>query len=136
MRGAVCFYLFFLCASNTNSKLRKHCLFQYFLWKVSPYFLMGNFLFGWKVTESTEPEKNINSIQKEHFWSCSSLKSVTHVLQWWNLPQLYLTQRRSKNYMDHMTHPLSSAEISSIFSSEISKFCFIKKYRYRLHFDS
>ena len=26
-----------------------------------------------------------------------SLKSVTHILQWWNLAQLYLTQRRSKN---------------------------------------
>ena len=30
---------------------------------------------------------------------------------------------------------LSSADIS-IFSSEISKFCYIKKYRYRLHFDT
>ena len=29
--------------------------------------------------------------------------------------------------------PLSSGEIS-IFSPEISKFCYIKKYRYRLHF--
>ena len=31
--------------------------------------------------------------------------------------------------------PLSSADIS-IFSREISKFCYIKKYRYRLHFDT
>ena len=30
-------------------------------------------------------------------------------------------------------HPLISADIS-IFSPEISKFCYIKKYRYRLHF--
>ena len=29
--------------------------------------------------------------------------------------------------------PLASVDIS-IFSPEISKFCFIKKYRYRLHF--
>ena len=35
--------------------------------------------------------------------------------------------------MNHVTHPLSSADIS-IFSPEISKFCYIKKYRYRLHF--
>ena len=62
-----------------------------------------------------------------------SLKSVTHILQWWNLAQLYLTQRRSKKYMNHVTHPLSSADIS-IFSPEISKFCYIKKCRYRLHF--
>ena len=36
----------------------------------------------------------------------TSLKSVTHMLQWWNLAQLYLTQRRSKKYMNHVTHPL------------------------------
>ena len=37
--------------------------------------------------------------------------------------------------MNHVTHLLTSADIS-IFSSEISKFCCIKKYRYRLHFDT
>ena len=63
-----------------------------------------------------------------------SLKSATHILQQWNLAQLYLTQRRSKKYMNQVTHPLNSADIS-IFSLEISKFCHIKKYRYRLHFD-
>ena len=31
----------------------------------------------------------------------------------------------------HESHPLSSADIS-VFSPKISKFCFIKKYRYRL----
>ena len=49
--------------------------------------------------------------------------------------QLYLTQRRSKKYASHLTHPSSSADIS-IFSPEISKFCYIKKYRYRLGFDT
>ena len=43
------------------------------------------------------------------------LKSVTHILQWWNLAQLYRTQRKSKKYMNHVTHYLSSADIS-IFS--------------------
>ena len=33
-----------------------------------------------------------------------------------------------------MTHPLSPADIS-IFSPEINKFYYIKKYRYGLHFD-
>ena len=46
-----------------------------------------------------------------------------------------LTQRRSKKYINHVTQPLSSADIS-IFSPKISKFCYIKKYRYRLHFDT
>ena len=39
-----------------------------------------------------------NPIQDGLFWSCSRMggtKSVTHILQWWNLAQLYLTQRRS-----------------------------------------
>ena len=35
--------------------------------------------------------------------------------------------------MNHVTHLFISADIS-IFSSEISKFCYIRKYRYRLHF--
>ena len=37
--------------------------------------------------------------------------------------------------MSHVTHPLSYADISN-FSPEISKFCYIKKYVYRLHFDT
>ena len=37
--------------------------------------------------------------------------------------------------MNHVTQPLTSAEIS-IFSPEISKFCYIKKCRYRLHFST
>ena len=41
--------------------------------------------------------------------------------------------KKIKKYMNHVTHTLSSAE-TSIFSPEISKFCYVKKYRYRLHF--
>ena len=74
---------------------------------------------------------SINPIQDGLFWGCSrmeepkrpipTLKFVTHILQWWNLAQLYLTQRRSKNYMNHVTHSLISADIG-IFSSKISNF--------------
>ena len=60
-----------------------------------------------------------------HGWG-GEVKPVTHILQWWNLAQLYLTQRRCKKYMNHVTNPLNSADIS-IFSTEISKFCYIKK---------
>ena len=67
------------------------------------------------------------------FSGAPSLKSVTHIQQWWNVAQLYLTQRRSKKYMNQVTHPLSSPDIS-IFSPEISKFRYIKKYRYSLYF--
>ena len=37
--------------------------------------------------------------------------------------------------MNHLTQSLNYADIS-IFSQEIIKFCFIKKCRYRLHFDT
>ena len=37
--------------------------------------------------------------------------------------------------MNHVRHPLSSAEISN-FSPGISKFCYIKKYMHKLHFDT
>ena len=37
--------------------------------------------------------------------------------------------------MNHVTHLVTSADIS-IFSKEFSKFCYIKKYRYRLHFST
>ena len=55
-----------------------------------------------------------NPIQDELFRGCSrmaggqkgppSLRSVTHILRWWKLAQLYLTRRRSKKYMNHVTH--------------------------------
>ena len=37
--------------------------------------------------------------------------------------------------MNHVTHPMTPAGISN-FSPEISKFFYIKKYMYRLHFDT
>ena len=46
-----------------------------------------------------------------------------------------LPKEGPKIYINHVTHPLSSADIR-IFSLEISKFCYIKKYRYRLQFDT
>ena len=46
---------------------------------------------------------------------------------------LYL--KKIEKYMNHVTHPLTLADIS-IFSPEISQFCYFKKYRYRLHFST
>ena len=42
---------------------------------------------------------------------------------------------KSKKYINHVTHPSNFADIS-IFSTEISNFCYIKKYRNRLHFNT
>ena len=37
--------------------------------------------------------------------------------------------KKIQKYINHVTHYLSSADIS-IFSPEMSKFCYMKKYRY------
>ena len=63
-----------------------------------------------------------------------SLKHVLYILQWWHLAQLCITQKRSKNYINHVTRHLSSAD--SIFSPKISKFRYTKKYRYKLHLNT
>ena len=39
---------------------------------------------------------------------------------------------KTQKYTKHVTQPLSSVDIN-IFPLEISSFCYIKKYRYRLH---
>ena len=41
--------------------------------------------------------------------------------------------KKIQKYMNHVTYPLSSTDIS-IFSLEIRRFCSIKKCRYKLHF--
>ena len=47
----------------------------------------------------------------------------------------YTLPKRFKKHVNHVTCTLNSAEIS-IFSPEISNFFYIKKYRYRLHFNT
>ena len=42
--------------------------------------------------------------------------------------------KKIQKYMNHVTYVLSSADIN-IFSLEISKICYFKKCRYRLHFN-
>ena len=62
------------------------------------------------------------------------LKSVTYFPTMMTLGTVTIYLKKIKKYINHVTHALSSADIS-IFSSEISNFCYIKKYRYRLHFN-
>ena len=124
------FGLFFLCFV--------FCLFSFFVAVAAkfrePKFFLKIFLIKW--------EKNYTflwiylhllTLFRWAFWGCSlmgkgggqkgppSLKSVAHILKWWNLAQLYIIYGRSKKYINHMTHPLTFADIS-IFSPEISKF--------------
>ena len=64
-----------------------------------------------------------------------SLKYLTHILQWWNLAQLHLTIEDPKKIWITWHTPWLLLT-SVFFSPEISKFCYIKKYRYRLHFST
>ena len=50
-----------------------------------------------------------------------SLKSVSHILQWWNMVQLYITYIISKSCMSHVTHVLSYADLS-FFHKKPAKF--------------
>ena len=43
--------------------------------------------------------------------------------------------KKIKKYLNHVPQPLSPANIS-FFSPEFSKFCFVEKYGYVLHFDT
>ena len=43
--------------------------------------------------------------------------------------------KKIQKCMSNVRHPVNSADCS-IFLPKISKFCYIKKYRYRLHFDT
>ena len=63
------------------------------------------------------------------------LKAITYVLQWWNLVVIPYLKKIKKIYINHVIQPLSSVD-NSIFSSEVNNFCYIKKCRYRLHFNT
>ena len=86
----------------------------------------------------------INPIQDGHFRGCSRMGGKKAPLP--KICHTYPTimklgtvipyvKKIQKKYMNHVTHPLSSDDISSS-SPEISKVCCINKYRYRLHFDT
>ena len=49
------------------------------------------------------------------------------------IPYLKKIQKICEKYTSHVIHSLSSVDIST-FSPEISKFCYIKKHRYRFRF--
>ena len=68
-----------------------------------------------------------NPIQDVFFWCCSRMEGE----QKKTLPKMYHIY---PTMMNHVTHPLSSVD-TRIFSPEINKFCFIKKYgRYSFPF--
>ena len=60
------------------------------------------------------------------------LSNVTYNDETWHS---YTLPKKIQNYINHLTYTFGSADIS-IFSPEISNFRYIKKYRYRLHFNA
>ena len=72
-----------------------------------------------------------------HGWGQNGLssKNLSHISYnneiWHSLPHLLSLQK----YINHVAYPLRSADIS-IFSTEISSFCYIKKLKFKLHFNT
>ena len=89
---------------------------------------------------------HFNPIQDGLFWGCSQMGGGAAF--WVPLPKIRHTYptmmklgtvipylRNIQKMYKSLTHTLSSAGIS-IFLPEIRKFCYIKKYTYRLEFDT
>ena len=81
---------------------------------------------------------HINPIQDGPFRGCLKDAGVKKAPHPYNLSRIsyndetwhnyLLPKEDSKKHINHVTHPLSSADIS-IFSPEISNFCYIKIYK-------
>ena len=81
---------------------------------------------------------SINPVQDGPFWGCSRMREAKRPLLikiCHTYPTMMKLGTLTPKYINHVIHPLSSADISN-FLLEISKFCYIKKYRYRLYFDT
>ena len=87
---------------------------------------------------------NLNPIQDGLFRGCSRIRGAKRA----PLPKIFHTYptmmklgtvipylKKIKKNVNHVIHLLSSANMSS-FSPGFSKFCYIKKYRYGLHFNT
>ena len=94
-------------------------------------FTVTNFVTRIWLIETISRFRMINPMQDWHFRGCSrwergepkrptpSLKSVTHILQWWNLAVIPYLKKIQKIY-DHVTPPLSSADISIFYRKSVN----------------
>ena len=84
-------------------------------------------------------DEAVNSIQDGHFRGCSRMKGGGGKKA--PLPKICHTYHTMMKlgivipYLKKIETKLTSAD-KSIFSPELIKFCYIKKYRYRLHFST
>ena len=94
-------------------------------------FIEANKTIFWKVSVRRGHLAHIQDGQK------SPLPKTCHTYSTMMKLGTFITylKKIQKKYVTHVTRPLISTDIS-IFSLEISNFCYIKKYRYRLHFDT
>ena len=98
---------------------------------------------AWQLKTWSKTKKAMfNPIQDGPFRGCSrkveakknpSLKSKVICYNYETGHNYTLPKEDPKKYINHVTHPLSSADIS-ISSTEVSKFCYIKNCRCRLPF--
>ena len=80
-----------------------------------------------------------NPLQDGLFWACSRMGGESKKVLLPKVCHIYPTMmklsthipylKKIKKYINHVIHPLSSADVN-ICLLEISKFCYVKKYRY------
>ena len=95
--------------------------------------------------QNNSKEVLFKPIQDGTFRGCSRMKRTKKTSPLSKICHTYPTMvklgtvipyvKKIQKIYNHLTHILSSADIS-IFLPEISKFCYIKKYRYRLYVDT
>ena len=133
--------------SNSNAHTAVWNVF--WVWRTDTSFSQRNLKPLLKIVSNiqcTTKEEYLNLIQGGHFQGFSRMGGGGKKAP--RLPKICRTYptmmklgtviphlRKMLKYISHVTHCISSADIS-IFSPEISKFCYVKKYRYKLHFDT
>ena len=82
---------------------------------------------------------SVNHIQDGSFWGCSRIGveicPLPKICRRYPIMMKLSTVIPYLTYINHVTHSLSFADIG-IFSQKIINFCYIKKCRYRLHFNT
>ena len=88
---------------------------------------------------------HLSCFQNGSFWGCWRMWEGVKKAPFPKICHIYPTMmklgtvvhyvKKIQKYINHMTYPITSADIS-IFSREISNFCYVKNYRHRLHFNT
>ena len=95
-------------------------------------------MFFISVKEINRLRKKINRLWKEvNKWLSKGMSNIFLTLSRMGIYWVVMNVggKKVQNYINHVIHLLGSAD-HSIFSLETSNFCYIKKYRHKLHFNT